>query len=40
VSISIEVNGTGQPQETARAIRTEIEDALGSIFGQYAEAFG
>lgn len=38
VSISIEVNGAGQPQETARAIRTELEDALGSIFGQYAEA--
>ena len=40
VSITIEVNGAGQPQETARAIRAEIEDALGSIFGQYAEAMG
>lgn len=40
VSISIEVNGAGQPQETARAIRTELEDALGSILGQYAEAMG
>lgn len=38
VSITIEVNGAGQPAETARAVRAEIEDALGSIFGQWAEA--
>ena len=38
VSITIEVNGAGQPAETARAVRAELEDALGSIFGQWAEA--
>ena len=38
VSITIEVNGASQPQETARAVRAELEDALGSIFGQWAEA--
>lgn len=38
VSITIEVNGAAQPAETARAVRAEIEDALGSIFGQWAEA--
>jgi hypothetical protein len=38
VSIEINVTGGGQPQETARAIRAEMEDALGSIFGQWAEA--
>ena len=39
-SVTIEINVTGgaQPQETARAIRTEIEDALGGIFGQWSEA--
>jgi hypothetical protein len=38
VSITIEVNGASQPAETARAVRAELEDALGSIFGQWAEA--
>lgn len=38
VSITIEVNGATQPAETARAVRAELEDALGSIFGQWAEA--
>lgn len=38
VSITIEVNGAAQPAETARAVRAELEDALGSIFGQWAEA--
>jgi len=38
VSLTINVTGGGQPGETARAIRAEVEDALGSIFGQMAEA--
>lgn len=38
VSITIQVDGAAQPQETARAVRAELEDALGGIFGQWAEA--
>lgn len=39
-SVSIEINVTGarEPQETARAVRAELEDVIGSIFGQWAEA--
>ena len=39
VEVSIQVSGASQPTETARAVRAEIEDALGSIFGQWSEAF-
>jgi hypothetical protein len=38
VSIEINVSGASQPMETARAVRAELEDALGGIFGQWAEA--
>lgn len=39
VEVSIQVSGASQPTETARAVRAEVEDALGSIFGQWSEAF-
>lgn len=38
ITLTINASGGGQPGETARAIRAEVEDALGSIFGQMAEA--
>lgn len=36
-SITIHVSGASQPAETARAVRAELEDALGGIFGQWSE---
>lgn len=38
INLTINVEGASQPAETARVIRAEIEDALGAIFGQMAEA--
>lgn len=40
VSITVNVEGAAQPQETARLVIAEIEDALGSILGRHAEQFG